>query len=56
MEFKDADFRSSDLIRLEVLQKHLEMGRINDRLEWLQFRPERTQGTAPARQAVMNNQ
>lgn len=54
MEFKDADFRSSDLIRLVVLQKHMEMGRINDRLEWLQFRPERTQGTAPARQAVMN--
>jgi nucleoside-diphosphate-sugar epimerase len=35
MNFKDAQFRSSDLMRLKVLQDHLEAGRINDRLEWL---------------------
>ena len=34
MNFKDADFRSSDLIRLKVLQDHMEMARINDRLQW----------------------
>jgi nucleoside-diphosphate-sugar epimerase len=34
MNFKDADFRSSDLIRLKVLQDHMDAGRINDRLEW----------------------
>jgi len=34
MNFKDTEFRSSDLIRLKVLQDHMETGRINDRLEW----------------------
>jgi nucleoside-diphosphate-sugar epimerase len=34
MNFKDTDFRSSDLIRLKVLQDHMDTGRINDRLEW----------------------
>jgi UDP-glucose 4-epimerase len=34
MNFKDPDFRSCELIRLEVLQNHVDMGRINDRLEW----------------------
>ena len=34
MNFKDADFRSSDLIRLKVLQDHMETSRINDRLQW----------------------
>ncbi|MGJ4931107.1 NAD-dependent epimerase/dehydratase family protein [Bradyrhizobium sp. HKCCYLS2038] len=35
MNFKDSEFRSSDLIRLKVLQDHMEGGRINDRLEWV---------------------
>jgi nucleoside-diphosphate-sugar epimerase len=39
MNFKDADFRSSDLIRLKVLQDHLDTGRLNDRLQW-RLRPE----------------
>jgi hypothetical protein len=34
MNFKDTDFRSSDLIRLKVLQDHVDTGRLNDRLEW----------------------
>ena len=34
MNFKDADFRSSDLIRLKVLQDHMDTGRLNERLEW----------------------
>ncbi|WP_315777016.1 MULTISPECIES: SDR family oxidoreductase [unclassified Bradyrhizobium] len=34
MQFKDAEFRSSDLIRLKVLQDHMETARINDRLQW----------------------
>jgi nucleoside-diphosphate-sugar epimerase len=34
MNFKDADFRSSDLIRLKVLQDHMDTGRLNDRLQW----------------------
>lgn len=34
MNFKDADFRSSGLMRLKVLQDHIETGRINDDLEW----------------------
>ena len=34
MKFKDADFRSSDQIRLKVLQDHIETGRLNDRLKW----------------------
>jgi UDP-glucose 4-epimerase len=34
MNFNDADFRSSDLIRLKVLQNHVDTGRLNDRLEW----------------------
>jgi len=34
MNFRDAEFRSSDLIRLKVLQDHMDNGRINDRLEW----------------------
>jgi nucleoside-diphosphate-sugar epimerase len=39
MNFKDADFRSSDLIRLKVLQDHLDTGRLNDRLQWRRLRP-----------------
>ncbi|GLH79943.1 NAD-dependent epimerase [Bradyrhizobium sp. SSBR45G] len=34
MNFKDAEFRSSDLIRLKVLQDHMDTARINDRLQW----------------------
>jgi UDP-glucose 4-epimerase len=34
MNFKDADFRSSDLIRLKVLQDHMDKGRINEKLVW----------------------
>lgn len=34
MNFKDSDFRSSDLIRLKVLQDHVDTGRLNDRLDW----------------------
>lgn len=34
MNFKDPDFRSSDLVRLNVLQDHMDTGRINNRLEW----------------------
>lgn len=34
MRFKEGDFFSSDLIRLKVLQGHLEAGRLNERLEW----------------------
>jgi nucleoside-diphosphate-sugar epimerase len=34
MNFKDANFRSSDLIRLKVLQDHMDSGRLNDKLEW----------------------
>ncbi len=34
MNFHDSEFRSSDLIRLKVLQDHMDSGRLNDRLEW----------------------
>jgi UDP-glucose 4-epimerase len=34
MDFKDADFRSSDLIRLKVLQDHMDTGRLDERLAW----------------------
>lgn len=34
MNFNDADFRSSELMRLKVLQDHIEAQRINDNLEW----------------------
>jgi len=34
MNFKDSDFRSSGLMRLKVLQDHIESGRLNDDLEW----------------------
>ena len=34
MNFKDVDFRSSDLIRLKVLQDHMETGRLNEKLMW----------------------
>jgi len=34
MGFADADFRSSNLIRLRVLQGHLDDGRLNANLEW----------------------
>jgi UDP-glucose 4-epimerase len=34
MNFKDADFRSSNLMRLNVLQHHIAAGNLNERLEW----------------------
>ncbi len=34
MNFKDSDFRSSGLMRLKVLQDHIEGQRLNDDLEW----------------------
>lgn len=36
MGFTDADFRSSQLIRLHVLQGHLDAGRLNPAFEWQQ--------------------
>jgi len=40
MNFNDANFRSSELIRLKVLQDHLDTGRLNDRLQWRRFHQE----------------
>lgn len=37
MRFTDADFRSSQLIRLHVLQGHLDAGRLNPAFEWQQL-------------------
>ena len=34
MNFKDADFRSSELMRLKVLQGHIDSDRLNTALEW----------------------
>jgi UDP-glucose 4-epimerase len=34
MDFKDSNFRSSDLMRLKVLQHHIDGGRLNENLEW----------------------
>jgi nucleoside-diphosphate-sugar epimerase len=34
MNFKDAEFRSSDLMRLKVLQGHIDSHRLNATLEW----------------------
>ena len=34
MNFKDADFRSSELMRLKVLQGHIDRGRLNPELKW----------------------
>jgi nucleoside-diphosphate-sugar epimerase len=34
INFRDNEFRSSDLIRLKVLQDHMESRRLNDKLEW----------------------
>ena len=34
MGFSDKEFRSSDLMRLKVLQDHMDTGRLNDKLEW----------------------
>lgn len=34
MKFEDAEFRSSELMRLKVLQEHVAAGRLNARLEW----------------------
>ena len=35
MNFKDADFRSSELMRLKVLQGHIDSHRLNAALEWI---------------------
>ena len=37
MNFKDSDFRSSGLMRLKVLQDHIDSGRLNENLEWKQI-------------------
>jgi nucleoside-diphosphate-sugar epimerase len=37
MDFKDVDFRSSSLMRLKVLQDHIDNDRLNENLEWKQF-------------------
>ncbi|MGL3104516.1 NAD-dependent epimerase/dehydratase family protein [Bradyrhizobium sp. BR 1432] len=34
MSFKDGEFFSSNLIRLKVLEGHMQAGRLNERLEW----------------------
>jgi UDP-glucose 4-epimerase len=34
MNFKDSDFRSSELMRLKVLQGHIASNRLNSELEW----------------------
>jgi nucleoside-diphosphate-sugar epimerase len=34
MKFKDAQFRSSELMRLKVLQGHIAEDRVNAKLEW----------------------
>jgi len=34
MDFKDSNFRSSNLMRLRVLQHHIESGRLDENLEW----------------------
>jgi nucleoside-diphosphate-sugar epimerase len=34
MQFNDKDFRESQLIRLKVLEKHMNTGRLNNNLEW----------------------
>ena len=36
MEFRDGNFRESRHIRLKVLAEHLELGRLNERLEWVE--------------------
>jgi hypothetical protein len=35
MNFKDADFRSSGLMRLRVLQDHIDDRRLNPALQWI---------------------
>jgi len=37
MNFKDTDFRSSGLMRLKVLQDHIDNGRLNENLEWIRI-------------------
>jgi nucleoside-diphosphate-sugar epimerase len=37
MNFKDSEFRSSDLMRLKVLQDHIDSGRLNENLKWQQI-------------------
>lgn len=34
INFNDSEFRSSDLMRLKVLQDHIDDGRLNESLEW----------------------
>lgn len=34
IDFKDSDFRSSELVRLKVLQEHVANNRLNAQLEW----------------------
>ena len=39
MNFKDSDFRSSNLIRLHVLQGHIDAKRLNQAFEWQTLNP-----------------
>jgi hypothetical protein len=34
MNFKDVDFRSSELMRLKVLQGHIDSSRLSAELKW----------------------
>jgi hypothetical protein len=35
MDFKDGEFRSSQLIRLQVLRAHIRENRLSQNLEWI---------------------
>jgi UDP-glucose 4-epimerase len=35
MDFKDGEFRSSQLIRLQVLRTHIRENRLSQNLEWI---------------------
>jgi hypothetical protein len=39
MHFSDAEFRSSDLMRLKVLQGHIDSQRVDGDLRWRPHKP-----------------
>jgi hypothetical protein len=39
MEFKVADFRQSQFMRLHVLRRHIEERRLSENLDWLSLQP-----------------
>ncbi|MFC3291401.1 NAD-dependent epimerase/dehydratase family protein [Modicisalibacter luteus] len=41
MSFSDSEFRASPLMRLHVLQRHIEEGRLSERLDWLKDRKQK---------------